>query len=391
MIIKNHKIRIYRGATMGADAMVPKIGNVEIERTEKTTLDLVRNHIERISRKYRNDATAVPSAADLAALQALYALDVELEAEQIPDISAQLFTEVMAPQATQTVKIREMLPYVGEFGEISGSNDSVPLMEMSMPVQEELTLKIEGFGWKDSMREHDFNPFFDVNRVLRGAAIIVADKKNAEFANPVLNATYDAAHSQAADTTGATRDLKIYNTLKAAYKKAVQLIHPILKIQLGTMKFTPYLICNPIDDIDITPIVKGVIDRSTVPQNMSPLAFTILQYGGGTYNGFPYGKKTISQAGVPMGYLYLKTEFGAMRVIKRDTSLSVGTVSVLQLSTDILQDLKDMAVNLAGTPENLPGMAVNLAGTPGNLPDMASDLAAMSGKPPDMASDLAAM
>jgi hypothetical protein len=335
MIIKNHKVRIYRGVGFGADSIVPILGKSQITRTEKTTHDQVKNYYQTIIRKYYNDAST-PSTAELLALQALYELSVEMRAELMPDISAQLFNEQSVPEATPTVKLREVLPYVGEFGEVQGANDSVPLMDISIPVQEEIEMKIEGFGWKDSLKNHDFNPFFSVDQVLQGAAIIIADKRNAEFAGPMMNATYSAAHSQAADTTGPTRDAKIYNTLKAAYKKAAQLIHPVLKTQIGNMKYTAYLICNPVDNIDIAPIVNGVIDRSTIPQNLSPLDMTVLAYGGGTYNGFPYAGRTIKQEGIPMGvcYLYLKTEWGAMRVIKRDVSLSVGKGSVLQLSTE---------------------------------------------------------
>ncbi|MDR1030595.1 MAG: hypothetical protein LBL76_06950 [Treponema sp.] len=64
----------------------------------------------------------------------------------------------------------------------------------------------------------------------------------------IVRENYDVGHSQAADTTGATYDLKVYNTVLAAIKKDYNLLHPLFKTRtIGSMNPKLYLLCNPSD------------------------------------------------------------------------------------------------------------------------------------------------
>jgi len=100
-----------------------------------------------------------------------------------------------------------------------------------------------------------------------------------------------------------------------------------------------YLLVNPLDLIDVTPIANGALQGIGGLQQIAsalPIA-GIIPYGCGLNHGFKYGSETLSYPGVPQGkaYAFVKVDtFGAYRLVKRNETMETGHGDVLSLSSE---------------------------------------------------------
>jgi hypothetical protein len=201
------------------------------------------------------NATTGYDAATIQALTGLYTIDIIRQADDMGDITPIIFNERFDADAPEMVNLMDYLPYVGREEEIKGSSDTVPLMQHVLPEKYPVTLSVRGFGDKTTLRELVFNPFHKTENIIASAARVIADEKNADSLKPILGAAYGAAFQQAADTTGATYDVKLYNTIKKAVIKALGLLNYPAKRKNGELQHSIYLLVNPIDLINIQPVL----------------------------------------------------------------------------------------------------------------------------------------
>ena len=288
--------------------------------------------------KQMNAATGYDMAT-IQALAGLYTIDLVRQADDYADYTPVLFKEVVDEDAPETVNLRDVMPYIGKEEDMVGSGDTVPLMEHALPVDYPVYLKIRGFGDKTTLRQLVFNPFHKTERIIESAARILADEKNKDSLGPIFTSTFDAAHKEAADTTGATYDVQVYNTLKRGIRKAATLINKPIGRENGLLRHEIYLLVNDLDLIDIQPIVNGALQGiGGIQQIASALPIAgIIPYGGGLNHGLEYGHEILSYPGVPQGkvYAFVKVDsFGGYRIVKRNETMEVGEGDVLALSPE---------------------------------------------------------
>jgi hypothetical protein len=287
----------------------------------------------------RQNSAQGPDGTLVAELVAKYFIDMVRDGDEIADYTGVLTTIIDRPDMPKDVNLRDFLPYTGKERVITGSNDSVPLIEEHTARLTPITLELRAFGHKNSLWDVLFNPFWDTERLMQTAATIRVDSRNDDVIGNIVRENYDAGHSQAADTTGATYDLKVYNTVLAAIKKDYNLLHPLFKTRtIGSMNPKLYLLCNPSDQWNLQRVVSGgLVGASGVAQIVSALPLTgIIPYGGGIQHGSSWGKEILSYPGVEKGEFYLVgvTRFGGYTFIKRDLTLETGIGEVLQLSRE---------------------------------------------------------
>jgi hypothetical protein len=339
--------RIYRGTAR--ENLLSKTHEVtkDVYTTVKGTWKNSKEREELIGKreKMRNDVQRLKNAAtgyDAATIQALtglYLIDIIRQKDDLGDITPLIFTERFDPDAPELVNLMDFLPYVGKEETIEGSSDTVPLMQHKLPEKYVLQLDIRGFGDKTTIRELVFNPFHKNELLLESAARILADEKNADSLKPILSATYGAAFTQAPDTTGATFDVKLYNTLKKAIIKALGLHNYPQKRPNSELTYSIYLIVNPADLINIQPVVNGALANAGGLQQIAgalPID-AVIPYSGGLNNGISYGSETLKYPGVEAGfaYVFVKVEnFGGYRIVKRNETMEVGPGDILGLTTE---------------------------------------------------------
>jgi hypothetical protein len=299
------------------------------------------NQIHSLKQKLdvQRNAAQGPDSTLVAELMGKYFIDLVRLSDEMPDYTGVLTQVIDRPDMPKDVNLRDFLPYTGKERVIAGSNDSVPLIEEHTARLVPIALEMRAFGHKNSLWDVLFNPFWDTERLMQTAATIRIDSRNDDVIGTIVRAAYNSDHSQAADTTGATYDLKVYNTVLAAIKKVNDLKHPLFtNRRIGSMNPQIYLLCNPSDQWSIQRVISGgLVGASGVAQIVSALPLTgIIPYGGGIQDGLPWGKETLSYPGVAKNdfYLIAVTRFGGYTLIKRDLTLETGIGEVLQLSRE---------------------------------------------------------
>lgn len=295
------------------------------------------NEIHELQGKIKN-AAGSPSAATLATLVEKLYIDVQRNADELLDLTPLIATVVNRDDLQEITYLRDILPYIGKEKVISGANDTVPLIDQKLANTETVTQEIKGFGWKDSVKNLAFNSLHNLQRLMRAVAIISIDYKNNDLMSVITAATFGAKHAQTADAAGSTFDLKVYNTLRKAYKTLAALYHPMytkkLVADLPQFANQVSLLINPADEWDIMRIASGFTAGGFVQDVRALPIKNIIPYGGGIMDGEVYGKETLSLPGVTQGTAYMYIPGQAFVLNKRDTTMEVGSGSVLELSTE---------------------------------------------------------
>jgi hypothetical protein len=296
------------------------------------------NEIGKSQYKLKNTATA-PTAAELEALLGKIFIDITKRAIESPDLTPQIATEVTNLGFAETVNLREIYPYRGKFAEISGANDSVPLIEQALGETDSVDMTIRALGWKDSLKNMLYNTLHNMQKVNQAVADAYTDYRNSLTAGVLIDATYVASQKQAASSTsGATDDVLMYETIKAAYKKLRGLkdIRTDRKIPVPAVS----ILCNSADRWDIERVIRGQLQTggangTLTTQNVSALPIAnLIEYDQGITDGFSWGKETLSFDGVTAGKCYMFVPREAFWVLnKRPLTLETSQGTALQLST----------------------------------------------------------
>lgn len=284
------------------------------------------------------NAAQAPSTTTLETLMQKYFIDITRRAQESPDLTGMIATEVTDYDFPETVHIRDLIDYVGKMAVVSGTNDSVPLIEQNTGNADTMTMTILGIGWKDSIKNLLFNSIHDMQRVNRAVVKADTDARNARTVGVIVGATYVATQQQAADSTsGATFDALMYNTLRKAVKKLKALKDPKTKRTIPSPTIS--ILCNSANAWDIERVVRGQLgmgNGTLSGMNMTALPVdTIIEYDQGMTNGFTYGKETLSFPGVTAGKCYMFVPYEKFFVAnKRPLVSETGRGEVLQLSTE---------------------------------------------------------
>jgi len=283
------------------------------------------------------NAAQAPSTTTLEELVQKYFIDITRRAQESPDLTSMIATEVTDFEFPETVNVRNLLDYIGKMETMSGNNDSVPLIEQNFGNTDTFGLSILGVGWKDSLRNVLYNSLHTLEKVNRAVVACDTDARNARTVGVIVGATYVASQQQAADSTGTTYDAKMYNTMRKAIKK----LRGLKDHQTGGKIAVPSisLLVNSADTWDIERVVNGQLgsgDGTYSGSNMASLPIdNIIEYDHGITDGKTWGKKTLSFPGVTQGKAYLfvpkETFFVAN---KRPITMETGSGETLQLSTE---------------------------------------------------------
>ena len=284
------------------------------------------------------NANQAPSATTIEALLQKVIIDITRRRQESGDLTSIIATEITDFDFPEVISLRELYDYVGEMQEVSGSNDSVPLIEQALGTTDTVSMKILAIGWKDSLKNLLFNKLRDIEKANKAAVNAYTDKRNAATIGTIVGATYHATQKQAADATvGATYDVLMYSTMRKAIKKLRGLKDPQTKGLIAVPSLT--LLCNSADRWDIERVINGQLgsgNGTITGQNMASLPIdTIIEYDHGILDGKTWGKKKLSYPGVTQGKAYLFVPREAFWVaVKRPLTMETGRGSALQLSTE---------------------------------------------------------
>lgn len=304
--------------------------------TSKSSQEIV-NEMEEIRHKVISNAAQAPSAADIEAFFGKFYIDVTRRAMEAPDLTSLIAQESTNFEFPEIVNLRDVTPYRGKMGIITGANDSVPLIEQNTGNVDTLTMNIKAVGWKDSLKNMLYNKFFTMDKVVQAAVDADVDARNAATVGLIVGTTYAATQKQAAVTTsGLTYDEKLYETILGAWKKLVALKDPQTNRKISAPRVS--LLCNSADAWSIQNVIRGQLngngaDARSANRPGLPVS-TIIEYDQGITDGFTIGKETASFPGVTAGKAYLFVPGVMIVANKRPLTMETGRGSTLELSTE---------------------------------------------------------
>jgi hypothetical protein len=291
-------------------------------------------------RLVKNAANNKPEASVLEGLIGKIFRDVTRRSMESGDLTSLFANEETNPNFAETVNLRWLKRYVGQFQKITGAGDTVPLIQQNLANTDTLSLDIHGIGWATTLANLLYNDFYSLNKVLEAVTLADADNRNSAIIGAIVGATFVASQKQAADATaGATFDVKMYNTVRKAVKLLKGLNDPQTSRKIATPSMS--ILCNSANTWDIERVVNGQLtsggaNGTLTTQNMQALPVAnIIEYDQGNNNGFAYGKDTLSFPGVAAGkaYLFVPREYLTV-ANKRPLTMEMGRGNVLAFEQD---------------------------------------------------------
>jgi hypothetical protein len=335
------------GAAVEVDAMPYKVGSKGWKNSAGRfelykDLNVLQNRIKEAEDSVKNAGGQPPSAADMATYLALTFIDIQRLRDELADLTPEIYNVRFNENFPEDPRLRDLLPYVGKEEELKLTGDSVPLIQQAGVEAETVTLKVKGFGWAESLRNIIFNPFDTQDRLNQAVATIGVDSRNNDIIGNLVGLTYPALQTVAADTGGATYDLKVYNTLLKVLDALAILKHPLtdqVLSKLGIYANKVKLLLHPADAWSVARVANGgLIAAGGVQQIVAALPFAgILSYGGGIMDGMKWGEKTLSLPGVAKGYgyAYLPNPMAGFDLTKRETTMEVSQGDAIQLGASV--------------------------------------------------------
>lgn len=266
----------------------------------------LRKDFNDMHKKYLNTQQD-PSVTEIAKFFLAAHIDITRMVEEQADYTSLLATEFTNEAYQKVITADNFFPFVGKFEEIRGTGDSAPLIEHATGEQYTATLSIKALGHDHSLSDMLFNDFYEFQKVLDAVAYARVDKRNDAIIGKIVNTSFTAKQSVAADTTsGATSDLLLYNTLDKADDALRKLLDPRTDREINVSNIT--LLVNSHDTKRINRVINGQLNAfgKTSARNVPALPIdNIIEYDHGITDGWTYGKETLSYKGVTQGTAYM--------------------------------------------------------------------------------------
>jgi hypothetical protein len=309
-------------------------------RDIKALQDLAKKDPNRRVVSGPTNAAQEPAKTALEELVSKIIVDITRRYQEAGDLTSVIAREETNLAYARDVNLRDILPYRGKFGVISGTNDSVNLIEQALGNMRTVTHEINAIGWKTSLGNILFNSLHEIGKVNQAAADAFVDLRNSKTIGKIVGATFVASQQQAADaTSGSSFDYKVYATIRKAIKKLRTLKDPLTNRPIAIPGIA--ILCNSQNTWDIERAIRGQLMSAgggatidTTNLGALPIA-QIIEYDRGITDGFTWGKETLSFPGVTAGkcYVMVPRTYGWV-LNKRGLTLETGAGSVLQLSQE---------------------------------------------------------
>ena len=311
-------------------------GNADQLQYMEVSPEVANADINELAYRVRNAADA-PSEADITAFWGKYFYDLTRPTVTQSDITGLIANEFTDFNLPRTVDVRDVIPYIGKMGVISGVNDAVNLIQQNEGNLDTFKMELAAVGWKDNINNMLYNRFFQMDKVVRAAQNADIDYRNNLAAGTILGTTYAASQKQAAaSTSGSSFDELTYETMQKGIKtlRGLKDIYTSKKISVPRIS----VLCNSADTWQIENVIRGQLNMGgSAPRGIVapglPIS-SIIEYDGGITDGQLYGKETIAYPGVTAGKCYLFVPGVMLIGNKRPFTMEAGKGSVLELSTE---------------------------------------------------------
>jgi len=270
-------------------------------------------------------------------------IDITRRRAEEMDYTSEFTQEIVNPGFSKSISLDEFLPFTGAFREITGANNTVPMIQQKTGVTGSVIQKLYALGHARTLEDELYNTdIYGMEKVQRAVTRAHTGLRNNLTLGVLIAKTaaagFAASQQQAADATaGATKEELMYNTINGAIETLTKLLDPQTNQEIDVPRMV--IACRPGDVRRINRAINGQLNvgGKGKPSNFAALTeiSEIWPYRGDTLY---VGKETISYAGIASNkaYLFVPGSAGApaWTLTKRGLTQEVGRGSVLQLSRE---------------------------------------------------------
>lgn len=261
-------------------------------------------------------------------------IDITRRRFEYADLTSMINMEQDGFNDGKSVTLDEILPFGAVFLPDNFRGAAVNKIDQKYGATGTITHQGYSVGWSETLENKLYNLGTDtLKRVMDAVARGYVAKRNDLVAGQIVGATYNASQLVAADTTGGTKEEKLYITLDSALETLLNLKDP----QTGQIirADRTRLLCYPGDVRRINRAINGVINVGGKGKvaNRTPLTeiTDIIPYYG---DSITVGKKTYTFTGVTKNYAYLYVPDIGITRKKRGLTQETSEGSALTLSQE---------------------------------------------------------
>lgn len=270
--------------------------------------------------------------ADWASLWDALRVDISIRVAAQPTVRDYFFNILSNPGASRTMNITELYPYAFEFVLNNGEGQAVQQGETRAGGNESITHYLYSTGFTKTLLSELYDVSFDPQKVSEGVAIAYNAKRDDLSLSTIIDFTYSGVSGSQtpADTTGANRQEKLFNTLENAIDHMGRRTDPISGRYISTIDIS--CLCASEDARHIQRIVSG-LPASDNPKILPPITNirNIVAYDGETITG---RVKDVTYTGVTRGTCYL---------VVKNRYMNVSVKRALQMESDMRPDVTTLA------------------------------------------------
>lgn len=259
-------------------------------------------------------------------------VDISIRVGAQPTVRENFYNMLNNPNASKVMNMTELYPYAFEFVLNNGEGQAVQQGETRAGGNETVEHYLYSTGFTRTLLSELFDASYDPQKVSDGVAIAYNAKCDDLSISPILNFTYSGVTGSQtpADSTGANRQEKLFNTLENAIDHLGRRLDPISGRQIAANDLA--ILCENEDARHIQRIVNGLPAYDN-PKILPPITniTSIVAYDGETITG---RIKDVTYTGVTRGKCYL---------IKKNRYMNVSIKRALQMETDMRPDVTTLA------------------------------------------------
>lgn len=305
------------------------------------------NRIESKLKKYQNQRLNIAQFPDdYYDLIEMISIDLTRRRIEEVDFTDRISMETVRADFSQSINIKEFLPYTGAFLPRTGAGESAPLIQHKTGEKGSVDLTLYDIGDERSIEDELYNTdIHSLQKVNNAVTRAYTALRNQLCLGPMIaystNNSWVLAQRVAADTNP-SYELALYRTLRVAVRKLMALLDPQTLQEISYSRIA-LIVRNNVITFDLNRILRGQLALSRNSSgvgnevlNVEPLPIDeIWKYRGDTLY---IGPKKVEYPGVPEGKAYLvvtaASDNGNHTLTKRGLTMEMGTGDVMTLARE---------------------------------------------------------
>jgi hypothetical protein len=301
----------------------------------------IENLLKKVKNQYERKVNINQFPDDYYDLIDAIRMDITRRRVQEMDFTSEMTKEITNPNFSQSIDLLEFIPFAGVFEEIKGTNDNVPMLEQKTGSRGSVPVTLYGLGHARTLEDELYNlNIYSLQKVNDAVARAHTGLRNNLCLGPLIAlsaaAGWNASQQVAADTSGATYDVRLYLTMRNAIRTLFGLLDPQTRQEIDASSVV-LLVRNQVIQWDLSRILQGQLQKFGTPvENRESLPINqVWMYKGDIVD---VGPKRTTYAGVPAdtAYLFVPGPAGSpsWTLNKRQLTQEVGRGDVLQLARE---------------------------------------------------------